>query len=1066
MASDNEPVDPEVRQRVAELLYGLLPALYRVRDEPPKGQGDLRRFLSVLAAPLAEVRQSVDSLQADLFIDSARDWLLPYLAEMVGTTLVFPDAASNRRDVRGTASWRRRKGTPLTLEALANELLDQRVSTQEGWKRLLITQELNAPRLERTVPDVRDVLLREASSGPLDVLFHALGERSNPRHVTHWIHPTQLFSVRDGTAALVSNEPLYTFHPHGRHMALRVPRGRPGAPVETDRLLPVHLDRAPERYFGQDKAFAVRVCGLPAAVEQEEAPVRRPSSVAADLALLTEGELRLTVLEKETRGWTGMMTVTAAIVPLRATSDPSVWSPVWGNRTDRRTEIITRTDNTPSGTKAAVPSDSPRVVMLRIGMYQSGNSGWFPGATIELAADGPRARLASGEPSLASEGFLRGALIVRLPAAWIDRELLLYLAADGSVREAGTDVAPLPVRRSGAFFLLDGEVRAVGPGPAWPPSAPRASDEPSSHIPPSPVRGPVVMHGGKALRSTGDVVPPGTRMALSFAARYRTRHGIRYQPILRLEWEGAEPWENPRWTAVNTSGRGVAPSERFPWLTRIRELAPEELQVIVRLEGDAPGLVLPPCEVAWMLEDGGTVLLHLPTLSTLHAATSDARWMTTHGAVGPAVGLAVDGSSRWPESGRIARYALGASAVAPIREHATLRRRRLRGCRLDLRFRAGRLDVDPSRGLFAFSGLERPQQYPQAGFLSAPPFPPPGPVTVDYQEGYSAHVGARSAPREPILGARQPVPTRVVGAKAGPRETTPPGVPHYLSLTDALQAIQADPAPAAHEVIQLDDSATHEELLPWPTNISRLTLQAAEGERPILQFQFQPPFAPELRYERLTLRGLVISGRHILLPKVEAVELQFCTWLSTGTPVLFAAPPGREVTVDVFRCVTGGLELRGPGRLTVRDSVVDAGTDGRALLAPEGMCELERVTVLGRTEVLVLEASEVIFDGMVTVTDRFHGCVRYSRVPQGAVLPRRHRVVEGVEVRFVSRDGADPAHARLAEDCDPAITRGAEDGSEMGAFHHVRLLQRLEALARRLTEYTPAGLTTGITRLD
>jgi hypothetical protein len=1065
MAADEHPLDPEVRQRVAELLYGLLPALYRVRDEPPKGQGDLRRFLSILAAPLAEVRQSVESLQADLFIDSARDSLLPSLAEMVGTTLEFPDAATNRRDVRGTASWRRRKGTPSTLEALSAELLELLVSTQEGWKRLLITQDINLTRPERTVPDVRDALLAEASSGPLDMLFHALGEHSHPRGVTHWIHPTQLFPVRDGTPVSVSNEPIFTFHPQGRRKGLRVPRGRPEDSVETDRLLPVHLDRTPERYHGEGKAFAVRICGLPAAVEREEAPLRQPSAVSADLALVEEGRLRLTELEKETRGWTTMF-LEVAVVPLVPTSDPALWEPSPGTRSTRGAVMLTPTSEQHVYLNVTTAFGGPRVVMLRLWPYKPAQSAWFPGATIELAAEGLRPRLASGDPALAAEGFLRGALLIRLPATWVDGDFWMYLAADGSVREAMRDGALLPVRKSGAFYLLEGEALTTGPGPAWPPATPRASDEPLSHIPPSPVRGPVVMHGGKALRSTGEAVPAGTRMALSFAARYRTRHGIQYQPILRLEWEGSEPWENAHWSAANTSGRLVAPSVRFPWLTRIREQAPEELQLVVRLEGDVPGLVLPPCEVAWMLEDGGTVLLHLPTLSTLHTATRDPRWETTHVAVGPAVGLAVDGSSRWPDSGRIARYALGASPVAPIRQHATLRRRRLRGCRLELGGREGHLDVDPTRGLFALSGQEPPQHYPRADFWPSTPFGPPGPVSVDFQEGFSGHVGARSAPREPLLGARQPVPTRVVVSKAGPRDTTPPGVPHYLSLTEALRAIQADGTPAAHEIIQLDDSATHEEFLTWPDNISRLTLQAAEGERPILQFSYQPTPAPELRYERLVLRGLMITGRIIFLPQVETVELQFCTWPSTGMPFLFAAPPGREVSVAVFRCVMGGLELRGPGKLEVRDSVVAAGTDGRALLVPEGMCELERVTVLGSTRVLVLEASEVIFDGPVEVEDRFHGCVRYSRVPEGAVLPRRHRVVEGVEVRLVTRDPFDPAYARLAEDCEPALTRGAEDGSEPGAFHHVRLVQRLEALARRLTEYTPAGLTTGITRLD
>jgi hypothetical protein len=141
---------------------------------------------------------------------------------------------------------------------------------------------------------------------------------------------------------------------------------------------------------------------------------------------------------------------------------------------------------------------------------------------------------------------------------------------------------------------------------------------------------------------------------------------------------------------------------------------------------------------------------------------------------------------------------------------------------------------------------------------------------------------------------------------------------------------------------------------------------------------------------------------------------------------------------------------------------------------PKGRCELSHVTVLSRagngpndfgTVAFVLEATESIFVEKVGVLDRFQGCIRYSRVEPGSLLPRKHRVVEA-PVRFVSRSRHDPAHARLAADCAPEIVRGAEDGSEMGAFYGVRFAQRQGALARRLVDFTPAGLTTGIVRID
>ncbi len=103
---------------------------------------------------------------------------------------------------------------------------------------------------------------------------------------------------------------------------------------------------------------------------------------------------------------------------------------------------------------------------------------------------------------------------------------------------------------------------------------------------------------------------------------------------------------------------------------------------------------------------------------------------------------------------------------------------------------------------------------------------------------------------------------------------------------------------------------------------------------------------------------------------------------------------------------------------------------------------------------------------MVVVEDRFHGCVRFSRVAPGSTLPRVHRVAVGTPVRVVTANRRDAAWWRLRADCDPAIARGAENGSELGAFGETQLAQRTAGFERRLAEYTPAGLVTGIIRID
>jgi hypothetical protein len=287
---------------------------------------------------------------------------------------------------------------------------------------------------------------------------------------------------------------------------------------------------------------------------------------------------------------------------------------------------------------------------------------------------------------------------------------------------------------------------------------------------------------------------------------------------------------------------------------------------------------------------------------------------------------------------------------------------------------------------------------------------------------------------------------------------------------------------SAAEVIQFEDSATYVNEAPaWPSGPVDpavrddprlqldLTIQAAERERPILLVDAGLGWgaaAAGTRYRSLRVIGVAVGGTGwtgMTLPPCERVSLELCTVLDAGAELRFADVPD-GVQVEIAACVTGGLVLAGVGRLDVRDSIVDGGAS--AISAPAGRVDLERVSVGGTVDVRVLEASEVIFLDDVAVEDRFHGCVRFSRVSSASVLPQVHRVAVDVEVRTVSHNRLDPAWWRLSRDCDATIQRGAEDGSEMGAFGRLQFSARMAGLVRRLEEFTPAGLTTGIIRID
>jgi hypothetical protein len=1085
--------DPDTRQRVADLLMSAVPAYFRVEDAAPAGRDELRQLLKVLAAPLGLARQNIEELHANLFIDSSDDWVLRYLADMVGTVMVFPDAASNRRDIRETVSFRRRKGTPRMLEDMGNTLTERVVVTQEGWKLVQMTQDLDLLRPERVLPDIRPAILAETESGPLCATHHLLDIRSisratgifHPKHVVHWAHPTLLFPLLEGfpfeRTAAGDPDLRFAFHPLGVLLALRARRvSSSDRDIRTDRIPPMHFDRTPGIWFGRDGRFSVDIAGIPAAVA---APQQQPRVAAARIAgpEVADGAIAINLLDHDPRAFQAAVRVTVAAVDLNA----GVPDTATAAAVDERASV----DLSAAGAAALVPGnvgaiDPNAVVMIRLSPVAAG-APFFPGAVVEIVGEGSVAGMASADFDAAQQGMLRGALIVRIPPTFVDGDRWFVVAIDGSAYQAqppagGAADIVVSTLISGDRVVPRSRLLTEGPGPAWPPTPPAASPSPLTAIPNAPGRGPAILHGGRVVvpaAGTFDDIGAGDESALVFALRTGAALPA-FHPFLRLSWTGPSPL-NAVWTAIDDAAAVTPLDARLSAIALIREQNPGDVRLLVRLECDQADARLTPCEIAWPGYDGRNTLAYLPEL-VAEAVNPNVVWPAGAGVVGisTAAALAEDGSS-WDET-MLANRRRSSGRYAPMREYAAPRRRRVRYRRLcawdnevpPLQMLPGtpdgQLDVDVEHGLFAMSVNEAIQPYPDGAGGGPPPS-----LTVMYQDGYTAHTGARPAAREPLIDARLETPTRIVSASGRLHSGAPPSwfsLPRYASLGGALDDIAA--APHAREVVQFEDSATYAgESLTWPAGPDDLVIQAAERERPTIVIASWA-IAAGATYDNLEILGVGLGADAdgvFELPPSAGARLRFMSILRRGMTLRFDLTGAAEDDrVEIDHALMAGLELEGTGRLQIRDSVIDARevAGDMAITADEGEVHLERTTLAGEVACRVIHASETIFNDDVMVTDRFRGCVRYSRVTSASVLPRIHRVVEDVALAFESRNRHDPAHVRLSASADRRVLAGAEDGSEMGAFHDVHLALRYEGYRRRLEESTPAGLMTGIIRLD
>jgi len=105
-------------------------------DQPPVSLA----LLAAVEEQWLELAADVDRVLDDTFPDSAADWALPYLGQLLGLP---PDAG--RAEIGSATALRRRRGTPGALEDFAEVVTGWPTRVTEGWQTTLWCQQLSHP---------------------------------------------------------------------------------------------------------------------------------------------------------------------------------------------------------------------------------------------------------------------------------------------------------------------------------------------------------------------------------------------------------------------------------------------------------------------------------------------------------------------------------------------------------------------------------------------------------------------------------------------------------------------------------------------------------------------------------------------------------------------------------------------------------------------------------------------------------------------------------------------------------------------------------------------------------
>lgn len=253
-----------------------------------------------------------------------------------------------------------------------------------------------------------------------------------------------------------------------------------------------------------------------------------------------------------------------------------------------------------------------------------------------------------------------------------------------------------------------------------------------------------------------------------------------------------------------------------------------------------------------------------------------------------------------------------------------------------------------------------------------------------------------------------------------------------------------------------------------------------------------PP--PDGRAGVLVLDGLELTGGISLAVRaVSRLLVRHSTVRAPGGAAITttAVLEGAEIAVE--RAIVGRIALdfgsaAATGSLVIRDSIVSPdGATGAAISASALDGTLHNTTLFGTSSFKSLEATNIVFTGAATVTRRQTGCVRFSSIAAGSLLPRRFRcqpdlalaaaaarkgsaltsaesnaVALGATPLFLDTALDEPTVAMLHPMTRDAIRLGGENDAEMGAFAVVAEGLRRANLTSLFDDYVPFGLEAGL----
>jgi len=264
-------------------FFDLLPEIYSERDRDHV----LKEFLEIIGEQAAAMRQNIDDLWKNFFIDSCDEWVIPYIGDLVGTKIISNPASDNRVDVKKTIQWRKQKGTLSGIQSLTKTTAGVGVDVREFFRLCSRIPHLNY--FNKSSTSYYTVAVRDQKNlfniGTVDdSIPHTIDVR-NPSSQKGWYNLKNigLFVSMLNTYHVENVESLEE-SPHRYYFNSVLHKNSEPAPIplyelNTKMEIPSrNFSQDPQKYFGNHNAFTIRINSVPTAVFE----LTQPSPIKID----------------------------------------------------------------------------------------------------------------------------------------------------------------------------------------------------------------------------------------------------------------------------------------------------------------------------------------------------------------------------------------------------------------------------------------------------------------------------------------------------------------------------------------------------------------------------------------------------------------------------------------------------------------------------------------------------------------------------------------------------------------------------------------------------------------